>query len=148
MEDGLIFDNDKTNVEQIFLTDQFNKCCPFFISIGMTYDQFWKDDPTIAKYYLEAYKIKEKREAEKAKWAMWEQGLYIYEAICDVSPILRAFSKTTKPLPYPEKPWGLEEDKEKQSKTNAQEELDKWRAQILFKNWADQTKKHFQKNKK
>ena len=43
------------------------------------------------------------------KWARWEQGLYIYEALCDVSPILRAFSKATKPLQYPQQPYGLED---------------------------------------
>ena len=70
-------------VERFFLTNQFNKCCPFFISIGMTYEQFWYEDPTIANMYLEAFKIKEEREAEKIKWITWEQGLYVYEAICE-----------------------------------------------------------------
>lgn len=59
----------------------------------MTYEQFWQGDVTIPKYYLEAYKIKEERQTEMDEWIIWKQGMYIYEALCDVSPILHAFSK-------------------------------------------------------
>lgn len=145
MEDGLdLFKSEK--VEHLFLTQEFNKYCPFFISLGMTYEQFWEGDPTIANDYLEAYKLKEKREAEKTKWIMWEQGLYVYEAICDVAPILRAFSKSTKPLPYPKEPWGLDKTEEEQAKELEQtkRELDMYRQQVFFTNWANATKKHFQ----
>lgn len=59
----------------------------------MTYEQFWYEDLTIAKMYLKAYKVKQKRETEMDQWYMWKQGMYIYEALCDVSPVLHAFSK-------------------------------------------------------
>lgn len=133
-------------VEHVFLTDQFKKCCPFFISIGMTYEQFWYDDPTIANDYLEAFKLKEKREAEKHRWMTWEQGLYVYEAICDVAPILRAFSKSTKPLPYPKKPYGYDNNpyEEDEKQKELKEELNKYKVQISLMNWANQTKKRFQ----
>ena len=98
--------------------------------------------------YLEAYRMREKRENEKKSWTMWEQGLYVYEAICDVAPILRAFSKSTKPLPYPKKPYELEEiQKEDKNMKELQEERDKYRAQIFFKNWADAQKKRFKDKK-
>lgn len=148
MEDGLDYLQSK-KVEHFFLTQEFNKYCPFYISLGMSYEQFWEGDPTITKDYLEAYRIKEKREAEKSKWMMWEQGLYVYEAICDVAPILRAFSKATKPLPYPEKPHGLDttlEDKGKELEEK-KKELDMYRQQVFFTNWANATKEHFQKKK-
>ena len=92
MEDSLIQEGYK-QVERVFLYKQFEKLCPYYISIGMTYEQFWYGDVTMTKMYLEAYKMKEKREIEKSKWITWEQGLYVYEAICNVSPVLRAFSK-------------------------------------------------------
>ena len=135
-------------VERFFLTNQFNKCCPFFISIGMTYEQFWYEDPTIANMYLEAFKIKEEREAEKIKWITWEQGLYVYEAICDVSPVLRAFSKATKPLPDPEKPYGtLEKDQQDKKIKELEKERDIYRTQIFFQNWANSMKGKFNKGK-
>lgn len=147
MEDVLVFEETK-KVEPFFLTKQFNKSCPFFISIGMTYEQFWYEDPTIANMYLEAYRIKEEREAEKIKWITWEQGLYVYEAICDVSPVLRAFSKATKPLPYPNRPYATEE-KEKEDKKikEIEKERDMYRTQIFFQNWANNMKKKFNTRK-
>ncbi len=129
------------------------------MSIGMSYNQFWFEDVDLTRVYLEAYRIKEKREAEEKKWIIWEQGLYIYEALCDVSPILRAFSKAKKPLPYPSKPYGIEvfenkKTKRKRKNTKKDKELEKKkeelnlaRTQIFFQNWARATKKHFEKEK-
>lgn len=147
MEDVLGIETPE-RVEPFFLTKQFNKCCPFFISIGMTYEQFWYGDPTIANMYLEAFKLKEQREAEKTKWITWEQGLYVYEAICDVAPVLRAFSKATKPLPYPERPYGTQEKIEQDNKIKEiEKERDMYRTQIFFQNWVNSMKGKFSEGK-
>ena len=148
MEDRLgIFNS--SQVEHIFLHKKFEELCPFYMSIGMSYKEFWEDDVALTKVYLAAYRLKEKREYELIKWKNWEQGLYIYEALCDVSPILRAFSKAEKPLPYSERPYGMEEkekkeQKEKKQKEDKRKELELYKAQILFKNWAKATSKHFE----
>ena len=138
-------------VERIFLYKEFEKICPYYISMGMTYDQFWKDDISIATMYRKAFKIKEKREAIKQKWTIWEQGLYIYEALCDVSPILRAFSKATKPLQYPEKPFKIEElyeDKRikmiEDEKKEKEKEVEIIKTQIYFQNWTKSVQKRFE----
>lgn len=123
-------------VEHIFLYKQFEEVCPYFISIGMTYEQFWYDDVSIAKCYLKAFELKEEREALKNKWARWEQGLYIYEALCNVSPILRAFSKATKPLQYPSKPYGLEGIQKNNMKEEQKQKVELLKTQIFFENWA------------
>lgn len=138
-----------SQVEHVFLYKTFEELCPFYMSIGMSYKEFWEEDVTLTKVYLKAYRIKEEREFQNIKWQLWEQGLYIYEALCDVSPILRAFSKAKKPLPYPEKPYGIdkeEKDKEenkKQEKENKKKELEVYRAQVFFENWAKATEKQF-----
>lgn len=147
MEDSWIKSD---NVEHIFLYKKFQEVCPFFISIGMTYEQFWRDDVTMTKMYLKAYEIRQKNEIEIDQWNIWKQGMYIYEALCDVSPVLHAFSKKgTKPLPYPEVPYGMEDKKkeiEKNKETTAQEiENERLKAQIFFSNWARATKKQFNK---
>lgn len=86
--------DESNNVERIFqFSEKFKEICPFYMSIGMSYKEFWQDDVCVAKYYLEAYKLKEKRKIERDEWYMWKQGMYIYEALCDVSPVLHAFSK-------------------------------------------------------
>lgn len=41
---------------------------------------------------------------------MWLQGLYFYEALGDMAPVLRAFVKSgTKPRPYPSEPYAFTE---------------------------------------
>ena len=91
--------------------------------------------------------MKIEREREINEWRMWKQGVYVYEALCDVSPILHAFSKKgTKPLPYPSKPYGIEEDKEKTEEELKQEaENERLKAIVNFDAWAKATQKHFEK---
>ena len=116
------------------------------MAMGMTYDQFWRDDVTIAKMFKKAYEIKE----EEIKWQIWEEGVYTYEALCKVSPVLHAFAKNgTKPLPFSEKPYGIEniqnKKTEKEEKTKEQQiKNEQLRAQIFFNNWYKATKKHFE----
>ena len=72
----------------------------------MTYDQYWNDDSTLVKYYRKAAELQKERRNEE----LWLQGMYIYEALCDVSPVLHAYAKKgTKPMPYSEKPYPITE---------------------------------------
>lgn len=85
-------------------TEQFYEVFPYYLSIGMTYEQFWDGDPMLCKYYREAEEIRN----EKKNQELWLQGLYIYEAIADLSPILHAFAKKgTKPQPYVDSPYPI-----------------------------------------
>lgn len=80
--------------------DQF----PYYLSIGMTPEQYWDGDPALAKYYREADELRRKRRNEE----LWLQGMYIYDALCDVAPVLHSFAKRgTKPRPYPDHPYAL-----------------------------------------
>ena len=79
----------------------------------MTPEQYWEGDPALAKYYRKADEIK----LERQNQALWLQGMYIYEAICDVSPILQAFAKKgSKPFPYTDKPYPLNDKQRKRDK--------------------------------
>ena len=81
----------------------------------MTYDQYWNDDPTLVKYYRKADEMRSERRNEE----LWLQGMYVYEALCDVSPVLHAYAKKgTKPQPYSEKPYAITE---KQRRYEAEE---------------------------
>ena len=72
----------------------------------MTAEQYWDGDCTLAKAYRKAEELRTERRNQE----MWLQGMYIYEAICDVSPILQAFAKKgAKPHPYPERPYAITE---------------------------------------
>lgn len=79
----------------------FYEHLPYYIQIGMSADEFWHGSPIMAKIYREAWKLRLKKENRD----MWLQGLYIYSALCAVSPVMHAFAKNgTKPIPYLDEP--------------------------------------------
>lgn len=85
-------------------TEQFYSHLPFYLSIGMTFNQYWNEDSCLVKYYRKAYEYQRKQMNEFA----WLQGMYIYEALCDTAPIMNGFAKKgTKPHPYPAKPYAV-----------------------------------------
>ena len=87
-------------------TEKFYELFPYYLSIGMTAEQYWDGDPTLPRYYRKADEIRKERRNEE----LWLQGMYIYEALCDVSPVLHAFAKKgTKPQPYSERPYAITE---------------------------------------
>ena len=91
-------------------TEQFYEVFPYYLSIGMTYEQFWDGDPQLVKYYRQADELRIDRKNQE----LWLQGLYVYEALCDVAPILHAMAKKgTKAQPYPDKPYAITEKQRK-----------------------------------
>ena len=136
----------KSKVEGTSLSIFFEKMCPIYMSYGMSYDEFWYKSPYRTKYYLDSYKRKIKQQDEY----MWMQGMYIYEALCKVSPILHAFSKKgTKPLPYSEKPYLYNND---DFKTEQEKEQEKKNNELLvklhFKRWVKNMQNKFNKEQK
>ena len=112
-----VSEGSEQNVRSPFLTytEQFYEALPYYLSIGMTYEQFWNDDPMLAKYFREADEIRVERKNQE----LWLQGLYVYEALCDASPLMNAMAKKgTKARPYPQKPYAITE---KQRKREAEE---------------------------
>lgn len=146
MGSSRLISKDKSKVEYISPTKTFEEMCPIYMSFGMSYDEFWYDSPYRAMFYRNSHKLKVKQKNEE----MWMQGMYIYEALCDVSPILHAFSKKgTKPLPYPDKPFGTNVDKE-ETEADKEQEVQNARliARIHFENWARAVKKQFENKQK
>ena len=87
-------------------TERFYEQFPYYLAMGMTPEQFWDGEPSLVVHYRKAEEIRR----EKMNFEKWLQGMYIYEAFADVSPILHAFAKKgTKPHPYPDKPYALNE---------------------------------------
>jgi hypothetical protein len=135
-----LFGLEKSDVESVSYTDAFEKACPIFMSYGLSYDDFWHGDPFKAKYQLKTYQLNIRHEDE----LMWEQGMYIYEAILQCSPILHPFSKATNPLPYTEKPHLVQlEDKENEEKKQQEIENERLKAQIWIQNVARLLQKKF-----
>ena len=101
-------------------TEKFYEVFPYYLAIGMTPEQFWDSDCTLVKYYRKAEEIRNERRNQE----LWLQGMYVYEAICDVSPILHAFAKKgTKPTPYSAKPYPLNDKQTKRDEEEKQRKL-------------------------
>lgn len=101
-------------------TDYFNEVFPYYLSIGMTYELFWHGDAALVKAYRKAQEIQNQKRNEE----MWMQGLYIYEALCDVAPILRAFAKkNAKPTPYATQPYPLKSEKKNKDEKKTEKKL-------------------------
>lgn len=62
-------------------TESFNEAIPFFLNVGMTYEQFWDGDCHMTRYYMKAWKLKEKKQSDDLDLLAWMIGQYVTEAI-------------------------------------------------------------------
>ena len=91
--------------------DKFEEKCGYYMSLGMSYHDYWDGDNCMTKYYREAEEIKlERRNSE-----MWLQAGYIYEVLLDVSPMFNPLSKKNKPYPFRSEPIPITDSSSKQS---------------------------------
>lgn len=125
---------DDLEESQISLTKMFDEQCPYYLAIGMTYNEFWQENPFRVIAYREAHKIK----TEIKKYEMWEQGGYFYESLVNTSILFRDLVKSGKAQPYPEKPYGVSETQKTEHEIQEQQENERLKAKIhfdmLFKN--------------
>lgn len=99
----------------------FEKVLPYYISIGMTPEQFWDGDVDLVKAYRKAYEYKKQEFNVQA----YLNGMYVYDALLRVSPILHAFAKKgTKPIPYRDKPIEIYTNHEQQKKVEVNKSRD------------------------
>lgn len=76
-------------------TEVFEMVFPYFLSIGMTYEQFWivgSDKFNLVTYYKEAEEIRRKRVNEE----QWWNSIYLRRTLLDVSAAFRDFHKGNK----------------------------------------------------
>ena len=117
-------------------TEVFEKKFPYYLSIGMTEEQYWDRDCCLVKFYREAEELRKERVNHEA----WLQGMYIYDALGRISPILRAFAKKgTKPQPYMEEAYPItkktvEDAKAKKERVNQQKGLRYMQAYMVSNN--------------
>ena len=101
------------NLAPFSYTQTFYDHLPFYLSIGMSWDEYWDGEADKTKYYREAYELTQKRINSQ----MWFMGGYVYNALCSVSPVLHVFAKEgTKPLPYMKEPIPLTKEDTDDSK--------------------------------
>lgn len=97
------------NLAPISYTQIFESHLPFYLSIGMTWDEFWNDDVDKAKYYRKAFELKRRYDNENN----WRLGAYFLQAI-NV-----AFSDSNSHATYMDEPFPLTQ---KEAEEQAQRE--------------------------
>ena len=88
-------------------SDVFEQLCPYYMSIGMSYDDFWNGDVDMVKAYRKANELCDRRRNQE----LWLQGRYFYDALCAASPLYRFSMKKgiIKPEPYTSEPYPITE---------------------------------------
>ena len=81
-------------------TDIFNEAFPYYLSIGMSYELYWHGEPYLVKAYREADEMR----IDRMNYEKWLQGLYVYQGIAALQPILNPFSKKHKAEEYIKEP--------------------------------------------
>lgn len=98
--------------------EQFDRLFPYYLSIGMTKEQYWDEDPKLVVSYRKAEELRVKRRDQES----WIQGYYVYEAFLRVSPILHAFAKKgARPEKYLDAPLTVTEERKKQKTKESQQ---------------------------
>lgn len=91
-------------------TEVFENCFPYYLAIGMTYEQFWCDPPELAKSFRKANEIRKRRLNEE----MWLNGMYTADAL--MATVGNMFSKSKYNYPSEPKPITRIEWEEKQER--------------------------------
>lgn len=81
----------------------FEEALPYYLKLGMTFDQFWDGDVSAHK----AYRAAEKLRMKDANQIAWLQGMYFYEALMDAAPAIKAFCKQ-RAHPYRNEPYDID----------------------------------------
>lgn len=111
--------------------DLLEEFFPFYLNAGMTYHQYWEEDPKIAVFYKKAYIERKKEEMNKINLSAYYIGLYNYHAIACCSPILKDFSKANKPIKYMSEPFpNSKEEAEEREEKKREENLEKLKQEL------------------
>ena len=90
------------------LRDIFEDAFPYYLAMGMTYDEFWHGAPSLVRAYRKAHDMKR----HEKNYELWMQGRYIFEAL-RCAPLLVGFPEKGYKMPsgagYPDMPYPLSE---------------------------------------
>lgn len=110
------------------MTEIFERDCPYYMALGMTYDEYWHGDVHMARAFYKADRLRQKRMNDEA----WLYGAYVGKAI--EATICNAFRKSgSPPAEYPKEPIWVEEPEEGADKRE-QDERDAVYAQAYMMN--------------
>ena len=93
------------------------------MAIGMTYEQYWFDDPLMVRVFRKADIIRQQRVNDEA----WLYGVYVLHALdATVGNMFR--KKGSKPSEYPQNPLSIGDEPEKKEEKKKKEESEELEA--------------------
>lgn len=100
---------------------------PYYLAIGMTYEQFWLKDCRLVQAYRRAHELQNRQRNEE----MWLQGYYLYAAVG--AQLATAFSKKgEEPVSYLAEPLPLtQEDVEAQRLREEKRRMERIKARFI-----------------
>ena len=102
---------DSSSTEEKTFTQVFDEQCSYYMSIGMTYDEYWFGEPERTRFYRDSHILKCKSRNQE----LWLQGMYFISSIA----VALDSKKKTK---YPEKPFEIYPKTEAERKAEAERE--------------------------
>lgn len=114
------------------ISEIMDKQCPFYMSIGMSREEYWHGDPMLVKDYLEAFNQASRRKYDEMNFMAWLQGAYISNAVTvGVAYALDGKAARSRAVSYLDEPLDIFGDKSsaeksKAEKEKAEEESVKW----------------------
>ena len=114
-------------------TEVFEECFPFYLAIGMSYAEYWEGDPSLARYYRKAYRLKQDEINNNA----WLQGLYIYDAVSTaLFNALRGMGKSKPPAKeYAKQPYDFNNKVKTEAEKAKEVELEQEKAAAWMENF-------------
>lgn len=98
----------------------FEELAPYYLSIGMSADEYWNGYPRLAREYRKSHK----KQLDEWNYKAWIHGRYIADAIS--ATIGNAFiPKGRKPMQYPKEPYALTEEEQIARKIRDAEEAER-----------------------
>ncbi len=114
----------------------FDECFPFYLSIGMSYDEFWRMDVELTTAYRRAYRMKQ----ESTNHEAWLNGMYVYDAV--MSALTHLDKKTSSHRNYAEKPYAFSKEEIEREAEEKKVEAEA-QAEVWMKSWVSATQKMF-----
>lgn len=95
-------EGDSEEESPFLIADMLDDCFPYYLSLGMTYEQYWDGVPSL----VVAYRKAEDMRSHRRNWEMWMHGRYTYDAIMRLIPSFNQW-KPKEPIEYMDEPYPL-----------------------------------------
>ena len=126
-------DGEVTSPQKTF-TEYFDELFPTYLAMGMTWTQFWIDEPELAVAYRKAEMIRKRRKNEE----LWLEGIYMAEALS--ATVGNMFAKGQKHQ-YPAEPFPLTADEQQERREREERNrMERMKAAFIAKSLQMNTK--------